>query len=114
MGYMTRRIQQVEEHDYGVYVWYTAEGQRVEDEDGNVLHIPARRGDYHAINIIGQEAKSVGVPDGGRAVFLGGRRTVTQSEWEDQQARHRAGLIADPNDFKALEDELRINKTRND
>lgn len=110
---MNSNPRPVEEHDHGIYVWYTADGRRVEDENGNVMNIPARRGDLHAINKIQEAAKYFGVPDG-RAVFLGGRRRISQSEWEDQQDRMRAGLIPDPYDYKALEDALDINGTRND
>lgn len=110
---MKPRIQAVEEHNYGVYVWYTEDGRRVEDDEGNVMNIPAMRGNLHAINKLGEAARHYGVP-GGKAVFLPGRRQISQDEYDEQRARLDAGLIPDPLDYRALEDELRIDQTRND
>lgn len=110
---MKSKIRAVDEDNYGMYVWYTDDGRRVEDSDGNVMNIPAKRGDLHAINKMQEAAKYYGVP-GGRAVFLAGRRRITDSELEDQKARLDAGLIPDPMDYKALEEELGIHRTRND
>lgn len=107
------KVSLVNEHEYGVYVWYTEDGRRVEDSDGNVMNIPARLNDPEAIKAITEAAHYYGVP-GGKAVFLGGRRPVTDSEYEDQNARLRAGLVPDPMDYKAMEGELRIAQTRND
>lgn len=110
---MKSKVGIVNDHEYGMYVWHTDDGRRVEDGDGNVMNIPARRGDMHAINKLQEAAKYYGVP-GGKAVFLGGRRRVTDSEYDDQKARLNAGLIADPYDYRALEDGLNIHGTRND
>lgn len=102
-----------EGQEHGLYVWYTDDGRRVEDSEGNVMNIPATRGDMHAINKLQEAAKHYGVP-GGKAVFMPGRRRVSQSEWEDQNARMHAGLLPDPYDYKAIEEELNIHGTRND
>lgn len=110
---MKQKLSAVNEHNDGVYVWYTEDGRRVEDDEGNVMNIPARRGDMHAVNKLGQAAKYYGVP-GGKAVFLPGRRQISDAEFEDQKARLDAGLTPDPLDYRAIEDELRIAQTRND
>lgn len=99
-------ISKVEEHEYGVYVWYTSDGRRVEDQDGNVMNIPARRGDMHAINKLQEAARHYGVPDG-HAEFIGGARPITEAEYENQKERQAAGLVPDPLDYKAVEEELK-------
>lgn len=108
-----KRIRAVDEEEYGVYVWITADGRQVEDSDRNVMNIPARAGDQKAIGKLRAAAQYYGVP-GGYPKFLPGRRQITDAELEDQKARLAAGLIPDPYDHKALQEELRISQTRND
>lgn len=108
-----KRIRSVDEDEYGVYVWITPAGQQVEDADRNVMNIPAKAGDRKAMAQLREAAKYYGVP-GGYPKFLPGRRQITDAELEDQKARLAAGLIPDPYDHKALQEELRIAQTRND
>lgn len=107
------KVSKVEEHAYGVYVWYTADGRRVEDEDGNIMNIPSRRGDFQKIKAIQDAAKYYGaVP--GRAVFIGGSRPVTDEEHQEMVTRHRLGLVPDPYDYRAIEEELRYSQKYGD
>lgn len=100
------KMRVVEEDVYGLYVWVTDDGRRVADEDGNTMNIPSRKGDRDKIEALRQAAAYYGVP-GGRAVFLSGRRQVTDDEYNEQQARLRAGLIPDPLDHSAMMEEAK-------
>lgn len=105
------RITAVDEYEDGVYVWYTKDNRRVEDADGNPLMLPARKHDLRALAAMQRAANYYGVGDG-RPHFIPGAREVTAGEYDEQQARLRAGLIPDPLDYKAAEDELRIARER--
>lgn len=94
----------VEEEEYGLYIWVTNDGLRVADEDGNTMNIPSKKGDQEKIAALRDAARYYGVPNG-KAVFLSGKRRVSDSEWDYQNERLRAGLIPDPLDFRAMEEE---------
>lgn len=102
-------MKHVEEDEYGLYIWMTGDGRRVADEDGNTMNIPSKRGDRSKIDALRQAARYYGVPDG-KPVFLSGRRRVTDSEHDYQQERLRAGLVPDPLDFRAMEEEIKYAK----
>lgn len=97
-------FKEVEEDAYGLYIWMTNDGRRVADENGNTMNIPSKKGDLNNIKKLRDAARYYGVPDG-KPVFLSSRRRVTQSEWEYQQERLRAGLIPDPLDFHAMKEQ---------
>jgi hypothetical protein len=98
------KMRAVDESPYGLYVW-KYQGSIVADEDGNMMNIPARKGDLKAMSALRKAAAYFGVADG-EPVFLSGRRRVTESEFEDQQERQLSGLIADPYDWASVRDDL--------
>lgn len=100
------KISVVEEDEYGLYIWVTDKGERVADSENRTMNIPSRKNDFHKMSLLAQAARAHGV-EGGKPVFLSARRQVTDSEWEDQMARLKAGLIADPYDYNAIKGELR-------
>lgn len=99
-------IKLIEEDEYGLYVWYTDDGLRVEDGEGHVMNIPSKKGDPKKIEMLRQAARYYGVP-GGKAVFLSSKRQVTDEEHEYQNERLRAGLVPDPLDFHAMEEQAK-------
>lgn len=99
-------VKVIEEDEFGLYIWVTDDGLRVADEDGNTMNIPARKGDVGKIRALRQAARYWGV-EGGHPVFLSGRRQVTDSEYDHQIARAKAGLIPDPLDYNAMKEELK-------
>lgn len=80
------RVTVVEESEYGLWVWETAEGGVLTDADRNTLNIPGTKYDLNAMSRIRAAAYSTGITSG-RPKFLSGHRRVTQSEWEDQMER---------------------------
>ena len=102
-------FKEVQEDDYGLYIWVTNDGRRVADEDGNTMNIPSKKGDQEKIKLLRDAARHYGVI-GGKPLFLPSRRRVTQSEWEYQQERLRAGLIPDPLDFHAMKEQAEYAK----
>jgi len=102
-------IKLVEEEEHGLYIWVTDDGRRVADEEGNTMNIPARRGDLDKIRQLREAARYYGVP-GGKPVFLSNKRRVTEDEYEYQMERLRAGLVADPLDFRAMEEQAKYAK----
>lgn len=94
----------VEEEEYGLYIWVTDDGLRVANEDGQTMNIPSKRGDQEKIKALRDAARYYGIT-GGKPVFLSGKRRVSDSEWDYQNERLRAGLIPDPLDFRAMEEE---------
>ena len=99
----------VEESNIGLYVWQMPNGQYVGDEDGNFLNVPARKGDLKQIMNLTNAVRYYGINEG-EAVFLAGRRRVSDEEYSEQVERQKAGLTPDPFDIPALMDEIRARK----
>lgn len=104
-------LKRIDEDEYGLYIWLTADGRRVADEDDNTMNIPSKKGDPNKIEQLRQAARYYGVV-GGRPEFLSARRRVTDEEYDYQHERLRAGLIPDPLDFHALEEEQKYARKR--
>ncbi len=104
-------ISVVDDVNYGVYVWRTDDGSYVGDEDGNYMLIASRKGDQKNIAALERSARYYGI-EGGQPEFRSGARPVSQSEYEDQVARQRAGLVPDKYDLGSLLDDYRAKKSR--
>lgn len=92
------RVTEVEEYDYGVYVWEMPDGRIVANEEGEYMSIQAKRNDIKAIMALTKAAEYYGC-SAGKPKFLQGRRKVSQSEYEDQMERMQEGQIPDPIDL---------------
>ena len=94
-----------------MYVWETADGKIIADEDGNLLNVAATKGDRVKIDALTRVAhgylRDLGMEPSGEAKFLSGHRRVTQEQYEEQLARQKAGLTPDPFDVGAMEDDLK-------
>jgi hypothetical protein len=99
------RITEVEETDYGLYLWEMPDGSLVADDQKNFLNIPAKKNDGEKIKLLVDTVKSFGIHEG-RAVFWSGHRRVTDEEYEYQKQRMEWGLIPDELDYGAARDEL--------
>ena len=95
------QIKAVDEVNYGVYVWKVTGRGLLVNEDGDPLRIASMRGDMRKISQLSKAAAHYGFPDG-EAVFWSGRRAISDSEYEEQMARHASGQLADPYDIPAL------------
>lgn len=104
-------MRNVDEEQHGLYMWVDGQGRRIADSDGNTMNMPGKKGDPRIIEAMRQAARYYGVMDG-KAVFLPGRRRVTSEEYDYQQERLRAGLVPDPLDFRAMEEEVKYAKQR--
>lgn len=102
------RVSVVQETEYGLYVWITEDGKVVADDEGNYMCITSKDGDLRKVRMLADAAKHYGV-EGGKPLFLPGRRMVTDEEYEHQKFRLEMGLTPDPYDAPALRDELRNN-----
>jgi len=98
---MSNKMQKVEETNYGVYVWNVTDRGILVNEEGDPLRISAMRGDLRKIGEIARAAAHYGFPDG-EPVFWSGRRAISDSEYQDQMARHQSGQLADPYDIPSL------------
>ena len=103
------RAHIIEESEYGVYVWMDTNGKIIMDEEGNVLSVPSKKGDMRKINALRDFAYVVlsanGLPQGGMPQFWSGKRQISQTEWEEQNARLRAGLTPDPFDVSDISEQ---------
>lgn len=99
------RITEVEETDYGLYLWEMPDGALISDEDKNFLNIPSRKNDPEKIKILTETVRSYGIHEG-KPVFWAGNRRVTDEEYEYQKQRMEWGLIPDELDYGAARDEL--------
>jgi hypothetical protein len=102
------KITEVQETDYGLYLWEMPDGALVADDEKNFLNIPAKQGDQEKIKLLRDAVKSFGINEG-RPVFLAGNRRVTDEEYEYQKQRMEWGLIPDELDYGAARDELMSN-----
>lgn len=96
------RIQQVREHDWGVYVWDVPGRGIVADDNGNYLSIPARYGDIERMRVLRAAAIRLGIELGvdedmakGSPKFIPGARQISQSEFEDQMEMLEEGYDPD-------------------
>ena len=99
------RVTEVEETDYGLYLWEMPNGALVADDQKNFLNIPSKKGDQSKIKQLTDAVRSFGIQEG-RLVFLAGNRRVTDEEYEYQKQRMEWGLIPDELDYGAARDEL--------
>ena len=83
---------------YGIYVWAMPDGKWVGDDEGRYMLIPSERGDQEKIKQITDAARSYGITEG-EAVFVPGRRRVSDEEYSQQEARLKMGLTPDPFDI---------------
>lgn len=102
-------VKVVEESKYGLYVWMMPDGSIVADDELNWLNIPSEKGDRDKIQKLTDAVRYYGIEEG-EAVFLAGRRRVTDEELEEQKLRLKFGLTPDPYDAGALRDELAYKK----
>ena len=91
------RVQRVNEVAWGCYVWQLPSGGYLGNENGDYLSIYCLKSDINALAAIRQTAKDIGFPEG-KAVWIPGAEKITQSQWEDQVARLKAGQVPNPND----------------
>jgi len=103
------KIQQVDDIEYGVYVWRTDDGKYVTDADYNYMMIQSKKGDQSKIAALAAAARAHGVP-GGQAEFRSGQRPVSKAEYEYQKEREAAGHVPDPYDLGNMIDEYRFKK----
>lgn len=104
------RVSAVEESRFGTYVWETGEGKWIADEEGRFLSVASEKGDAAKIaalkRIAHDHMRQMGVEPSGKAVFLSGHRPIDDEEYEHQKARAAAGLIPDPFDVGAINDDI--------
>lgn len=98
------KVTVIEESPFGLYVWLTADGAIVTDEEGNYLNIESMKGDERKLEILRNAAKEFGI-EGGKPQFLSGYRRVTDEEYEYQRQRMEWGLIPDELDLAAFKEE---------
>lgn len=101
----------VEEVPYGTYVWRMNDGTYLVDDEYRHLSVFCMKNDPKAIAALTREAKNLGFPDG-YPEWKPGARKISDEEFEEQEARERMGLVPDPLDFGAIQDQ--INASRND
>lgn len=100
------KVTPVEEVSYGVYIWSTADGKLVSDEDGNFMCIFSTKGNVAKIAELRRFASEYGIEEGGKPVWFSGHRPVSQEEYEYQKQRMDWGLVADEYDLPALKEDL--------
>jgi hypothetical protein len=99
------KVQQVEEVNYGLYLWQMPDGSIVMDEDKNYLNVAAMKGDVRKINALRQAAKSYGLEEG-QPVWFSGHRQISEDEYNQQKERLEWGLIPDELDVPAIKEDL--------
>jgi hypothetical protein len=88
-------------YDWGLYVWKKADGKWFTDGQGNVLNIPAMRGDLEKLGEISRVAAHHGQGDG-QAIFFPGIKRVTDEVYSEQKDRMAQGLIPNMDDLGAV------------
>lgn len=100
MELKTTNVQQIEEVNYGVYLWKMPDGSFVADDEQHFLMIRAIKGDPVRIQKMKDAVRSFGITEGS-AYFMSGHRPVTDEEYEEQKQRLDWGLVPDPQDIPA-------------
>lgn len=86
---------------WGIYVWKKANGKWFTDGEGNILNVPANKGDETQIQKLRDAAAHYGEADG-EPVFFGGMARITDDEYVEQVERMKSGLIPNLNDIGAV------------
>ena len=89
------------DYNWGIYVWKKSNGKWFTDGDGNILNIPAYRGDLGKLAELKQAAAHYGEPEG-EPHFFPGMGRVTDEEYSEQVERMKSGLIPNMNDLGAV------------
>ena len=101
-----KKTETIEETILGIYVWETADGRWVGDDDGNYLSITSKKGNKANMESLANVVRSYGI-DHGQPLFLSGRRKIDDEEFEYQNQRLKFGLVPDPYDIGNYKDEMR-------
>jgi hypothetical protein len=89
-------------YNWGLYVYKKSNGKWFTDGEGNVLNIPAVRGDISKISELKQAAQYYGDDGDGEAVFVPGLTRISEEEHSEQMDRFTSGLIPSMNDLGAI------------
>jgi hypothetical protein len=89
------------DYSWGIYVWKKSNGKWFTDGQGNILNIPAERGDFSKIAELRKAAAHYGEPEG-EPFFFAGLSRVTDEEYSEQVHRMKSGLIPNLNDLGAV------------
>jgi hypothetical protein len=108
MGLKTTNKEMIEDVPWGMYVWELPSGEILGDGDGNVMnvfvweraHRPAAR------RALAEAAKAYGFPEG-TPVWWSGVRQIDDEELEHQIDRAKKGLVPDPLDIAAINEDAR-------
>jgi len=90
-------------YNWGLYVYKKANGKWFTDGEGNVLNIPAVRGDITKIAELKNAAMYYGDAGDGQCIFVPGLTRVTDEEYSEQVDRMKQGLIPSLNDLGAID-----------
>lgn len=85
---------------WGTYVWKKSNGKWFTDGNGNVLNVPANRGDENQIQKLRDAAAHYGEADG-QPIFFPGAARISDEEYSEQVDRMQQGLIPSKNDVGA-------------
>ena len=100
-------------YPWGLYFWKKSDGHLFHDGEGNMLNIPAQRGDLVKIAELRKVAAHYGEPDG-EPYFVPGLSRATDEEYSEQVDRMKAGLIPNLNDMGAVYDAQQTLKKHGD
>jgi len=98
-------------YNWGLYVYKKSNGKWFTDGDGNVLNIPAVRGDITKIAQLKDAAVYYGDPGDGQCIFVPGLSRVSEEEYSEQVDRMKSGLIPNLNDLGSIYDAQKTLKT---
>lgn len=116
MELKTTNKQVIREVPWGMLVWQCESGEFAADQDGSLMHVFLDDRNAQRLSraeaALTEAAKSYGFPEG-KPVFLSGRRPISDEELEHQLARADAGLIPDPLDIAAINEEAAALKVHN-
>lgn len=111
MKLTTKGVQEIQEVPWGVYLWEMPDGSFVADDEGHFAMIASTRGDASRMSALRDFVRDCGVHVG-RPCFFQGNRVVSDEEYEEQKQRQAWGLVPDPWDVAAIEEERKNVKRR--
>lgn len=106
MELKTTNKQEIVEVPWGVYLWQMPDGSFVSDGEGHFLMISSTKGNRERMDKLAKAARACGVEEGWPCYFPG-NRIVTDEEYEEQKLRMDWGLVPDPLDVAAIEEDRR-------
>lgn len=110
MTLKTNNIKHIKEVPWGCWLWRMPDGSFVADDQNNFLRLFGTEDNHKQKETMREFVKNEFGIVAGAPYFMSGTRPVTDEEYQHQKQRLEWGLIPDPLDVAAINEERNANR----